>query len=108
MPGEYAAIGQPLGPQPFSLTDLIRIATLVGGIFGNGGGDQLNNALLYENLANKFGAERAAVAGLPALRGRQRGRRSPAGARSIQEAAVKGPRQVRVRHVPELRRPQRP
>ncbi len=67
MPGEYAAIGQPLGPQPFSPTDLIRIATLVGGIFGNGGGNQLNNALLYENLVNKFGAERGAVAGLPAL-----------------------------------------
>jgi acyl-homoserine lactone acylase PvdQ len=67
MPGEYAAIGQPLGPQPFSLTDLIRIATLVGGIFGNGGGDQLNNAMLYENLANKFGGEHRALAGLPTL-----------------------------------------
>ncbi len=66
MPGEYAAIGQPLGPQPFSPTDLIRIATLVGGIFGNGGGNQLNNAVLYENLVNKFGAERGALAGLPA------------------------------------------
>jgi acyl-homoserine lactone acylase PvdQ len=66
MPAEYAAIGQPQGPQPFKLTDLIRIATLVGGIFGNGGGNQLNNAVLYENLANKFGAERRAVAGLPA------------------------------------------
>src|SRR5882757_9009721 len=67
MPGEYAAIGQPLGPQPFSPTDLIRIATLVGGIFGNGGGNQLSNALLYENLANKFGGEHRALAGLPTL-----------------------------------------
>jgi acyl-homoserine lactone acylase PvdQ len=67
MPGEYAAIGQPLGPQPFSLTDLIRIATLVGGIFGNGGGNQLNNAMLYESLANKFGGEHRALAGLPTL-----------------------------------------
>ena len=67
MPGEYAALGQPLGPQPFTLTDLVSIATLVGGIFGNGGGDQLNNAVLYEKLANKFGAEHRAVAGLPAL-----------------------------------------
>jgi acyl-homoserine lactone acylase PvdQ len=66
MPAEYAAIGQPGGPQPFSLTDLIRIATLVGGIFGKGGGGQLSNAILYENLANRFGAERRAVAGLPA------------------------------------------
>ncbi|HUE27506.1 MAG TPA: penicillin acylase family protein, partial [Solirubrobacteraceae bacterium] len=65
LPGEYAAIGQPGGPQPFTMTDLIRIATLVGGIFGVGGGNQLNNAILYENLAQKFGREHSAVAGLP-------------------------------------------
>jgi acyl-homoserine lactone acylase PvdQ len=67
MPGEYAAIGQPTGPQQFSTTDLIRIATLVGGIFGKGGGNQLNNALLYENLVTRFGAERRVVAGMPTL-----------------------------------------
>ncbi len=65
MPAEYAAIGQPGGPQPFSLNDLVAIATLVGGIFGNGGGQQLSNAVLYEHLRQHFGAERAATSGSP-------------------------------------------
>ena len=65
LPGEYAAIGQPGGPQPFSATDLVSIATLVGGIFGNGGGDQLSNAILYEDLVHRFGREHLTVAGSP-------------------------------------------
>jgi acyl-homoserine lactone acylase PvdQ len=65
MPAEYAAIGQPTGPQPFTLENLVSIATLVGGIFGNGGGDQLYNAMLYENMAQKFGPEHRTVAGSP-------------------------------------------
>jgi acyl-homoserine lactone acylase PvdQ len=67
MPAEYAAIGQIGGPTEFSLTDLVSIATLVGGIFGNGGGAQLSNALLYENLTMKFGRERYAVGGSPTV-----------------------------------------
>jgi acyl-homoserine lactone acylase PvdQ len=65
MPAEYAALGMPLGPKPFTLEDLVSIATLVGGIFGNGGGDQLANAVLYEQLKRRFGAERSRVAGSP-------------------------------------------
>src|SRR6185437_3565381 len=65
MPAEYAAIGQPQGPAPFTLENLVSIATLVGGIFGNGGGDQLYNAQLYENMAKKFGPEHLDVAGAP-------------------------------------------
>ena len=67
MPAEYAAIGQPGGPQPFSLEDLVSIATLVGGIFGNGGGKQLSNAVLYENLVRRFGNEHFLVNGSPQL-----------------------------------------
>jgi acyl-homoserine lactone acylase PvdQ len=67
LPGEYAAIGQPQGPQPFTMADMIRIATLVGGIFGVGGGEQLQNAILYENLERKFGSERTALRGLPTV-----------------------------------------
>jgi acyl-homoserine lactone acylase PvdQ len=67
MPAEYAAIGQLGGPADFSLTDLVSIATLVGGIFGNGGGDQLSNAVLYESLARKFGRERYVVSGSPTV-----------------------------------------
>ena len=65
MPAEYAALGMPQGPAPFTLENLVSIATLVGGIFGNGGGDQLHNAVLYENLTHKFGREHVAVRGSP-------------------------------------------
>src|SRR4051812_28923397 len=41
LPGEYAAINQPQGPDPWKLTDLIAEASLVGGIFGQGGGDEI-------------------------------------------------------------------
>jgi acyl-homoserine lactone acylase PvdQ len=80
MPAEYAAIGQPLGPKPFTLEDLVSIATLVGGIFGNGGGDQLQNAVLYESLRQRFGPEKFSVPGSPEAlpqfsgRARRRGR----------------------------------
>jgi acyl-homoserine lactone acylase PvdQ len=67
MPAEYAAIGQPLGPQPFTVQDIVKVATLVGGIFGEGGGQQLSNAVLYESLKARFGAERRDVAGSPEL-----------------------------------------
>jgi acyl-homoserine lactone acylase PvdQ len=75
MPAEYAALGQVNGPQPFGLTDLVSIATLVGGIFGNGGGDQLANAELYENLLNRFGREHYAINGSPQVIASPRKRR---------------------------------
>ena len=65
MPAEYAALGMPQGPAPFTLENLVSIAALVGGIFGDGGGDQLSNAVLYENMTHKFGNERYVVAGSP-------------------------------------------
>ncbi len=65
LPSEYAALGSL--PKPFSLEDLVSIATLVGGIFGNGGGDQLSNAILYEDMAHRFGREHKPLAGLPQL-----------------------------------------
>jgi len=44
---------------------VVSIATLVGGIFGVGGGGQLSNAVLYEQLLKKFGAEKYNVPGSP-------------------------------------------
>src|SRR5829696_5220856 len=41
LPGEYAAIGRPQGPDPWREADLIATASLVGGIFGKGGGEEL-------------------------------------------------------------------
>ena len=40
MPGEYAAINRPQGPDDWKTTDIIATAALVGGIFGNGGGGE--------------------------------------------------------------------
>src|SRR5581483_7030143 len=65
LPGEYVALGKV--PEPFTLEDVVSIATLVGGIFGNGGGDQLNNAVLYQSLRKRFGRERRNLAGSPEL-----------------------------------------
>jgi acyl-homoserine lactone acylase PvdQ len=78
MPAEYAAIGQPQGPAPFTLENLVSIATLVGGIFGNGGGDQLDNAELYQSMAKKFGPEHRPVPGSPTVTAAKRATRHTA------------------------------
>ena len=58
MPGEYAAIGQPLGPDPWKVTDIIATASLVGGIFGKGGGDELTQMELRRSFRARYGARR--------------------------------------------------
>ena len=61
MPVEYAAVGQPLGPDPFRPTDVISIASLVAGIFGKGGGNELGSATVLENAQARFGQARRAA-----------------------------------------------
>jgi acyl-homoserine lactone acylase PvdQ len=56
MPGEYAAIGRPEGPDPWKTTDIIAIASLVGGIFGKGGGNELAQVELRRTFRDRFGA----------------------------------------------------
>jgi acyl-homoserine lactone acylase PvdQ len=63
MPGEYVGLGK--SPELFTVDDLVSITALVGGIFGRGGGSQLSNAVLYEQLLGRFGRERRPVAGSP-------------------------------------------
>src|SRR3954447_21976327 len=58
MPGEYAAIGRPQGPDDFTQADIISIASLVGGIFGKGGGRELAEMQLLQSFQKKFGAAR--------------------------------------------------
>ena len=55
MPGEYPAIGQPQGPADFQQSDIIAIASLVGGIFGKGGGRELPEMQLLQDFQSKFG-----------------------------------------------------
>jgi acyl-homoserine lactone acylase PvdQ len=54
MPAEYAAIGKPL--QPWKVTDVIATASLIGGIFGKGGGGELGNAEVNSAAKARFGA----------------------------------------------------
>jgi len=56
MPAEYAAIGQPQGPTDWKATDTVATATLVGAIFGAGGGTELPSALVLQDLRSRFGS----------------------------------------------------
>jgi acyl-homoserine lactone acylase PvdQ len=55
MPGEYAAIDKPLGPDPWKVTDIVATASLVGGIFGMGGGRELAEVRLLRAFSQRFG-----------------------------------------------------
>ncbi|EEP70787.1 penicillin acylase [Micromonospora sp. ATCC 39149] len=60
-PGEYVltghldAITNEGGPKPFTMTDLIAIAGVVGGLFGGGGGTEMQSALVRIAARAKFG-----------------------------------------------------
>jgi acyl-homoserine lactone acylase PvdQ len=58
MPVEYDALGQPLGPDPWKVTDVIATASLVAGIFGKGGGNEVNSALVLESARERFGRKK--------------------------------------------------
>jgi acyl-homoserine lactone acylase PvdQ len=53
LPFEYLASGQT--PVPWKLTDVIAEASLIGGIFGRGGGNEVNSALTLQALEKRFG-----------------------------------------------------
>ena len=56
LPGEYAALGKT--PADWSLRDVIAEASLIGGIFGKGGGNELRSALLLQSLEKRFGTQK--------------------------------------------------
>ena len=56
-PVEYAALQK--RPTPWTRADLTYIASLVGGIFGKGGGQEYANGLFLDKLAKKFGSTKA-------------------------------------------------
>lgn len=61
-PGEYVltghldAITNAGGPVTFTLTDLIAIAGVVGGLFGGGGGNEMQSAMVRIAARAKYGA----------------------------------------------------
>jgi acyl-homoserine lactone acylase PvdQ len=56
LPAEYTALGTL--PQPWKGTDVIAEASLIGGIFGKGGGLELRSAMLLKSLEKRFGRRR--------------------------------------------------
>ncbi|MBP2340695.1 acyl-homoserine lactone acylase PvdQ [Saccharothrix coeruleofusca] len=62
-PGEYVLTGHADAItnwndiQPFKTTDLVAIAAVVGGLFGAGGGGEVQNALVKLAAQNRYGAE---------------------------------------------------
>jgi acyl-homoserine lactone acylase PvdQ len=54
MPAEYAGIGK--SPAMWKPTDVIAEASLIGGIFGKGGGSEVRSALALESFEKQFGA----------------------------------------------------
>lgn len=52
-PAEYALLGRK--PQKWDRADLTYVASLVGGIFGKGGGTEYTNALWLQRLRQRFG-----------------------------------------------------
>ncbi|MEA2123309.1 MAG: hypothetical protein QOI80_91, partial [Solirubrobacteraceae bacterium] len=57
MPAEYAAFGK-TGPEDWKGTDVIATASLIGGIFGKGGGREVKSALALQAFTKRFGKRR--------------------------------------------------
>ena len=53
LPGEYAAIGKL--PDPWKGSDVIATASLIGGIFGKGGGAEVQSAQVEQAFEKRFG-----------------------------------------------------
>ncbi|MFE6892930.1 penicillin acylase family protein [Streptomyces sp. NPDC057694] len=63
-PGEYVLTGKVdaitnIGEiQPFKVTDMIALASVVGGLFGNGGGGEVGQALSLMQAQEKYGVQK--------------------------------------------------
>ncbi|MCW3041138.1 MAG: Penicillin amidase [Solirubrobacterales bacterium] len=55
LPAEYTLLGRTL--EPWKLEDVLATASLVGGIFGKGGGSEVKSAVLERALEKRFGKQ---------------------------------------------------
>lgn len=53
MPVEYPALQE--APAPWKVTDVVAVATIVQAIFATGGGGEVDSALFYQALVNRYG-----------------------------------------------------
>ena len=60
IPGEYPAIGRPLGPADWRETDTVAVSALVGGLLATGGGAELDNAVALREFRRRFRSRRDA------------------------------------------------
>ena len=81
MPGEYAAHRPPAGPDDWKATDLVATASLVGGIFGKGGGERAGRGPAARRVQGTLRRQEGPHA-VGALRGLRRPRRADHGARA--------------------------
>lgn len=54
-PGEYSLLNKPM--EAWKPTDVVAIASLIGGIFGRGGGNELSSALTMQSFVDRFGGK---------------------------------------------------
>jgi acyl-homoserine lactone acylase PvdQ len=54
-PAEYTLLSKPM--EAWKSTDVIAIASLIGGIFGRGGGNELNSALTMQAFVDRMGVK---------------------------------------------------
>ncbi|CAN5420800.1 penicillin acylase family protein [soil metagenome] len=60
LPAEYAALGK--NPQHFTDGDVVATASLIGGIFGRGGGAEVRSAQLEQAFVKRFGKRKGKAA----------------------------------------------
>ncbi|HEX2085230.1 MAG TPA: penicillin acylase family protein, partial [Solirubrobacteraceae bacterium] len=61
MPGEYAAIGRPEGPEDWRAEDVVATAAVIGAVFGVGGGKEIESAVALQAAQARFGRRRGAA-----------------------------------------------
>ena len=55
LPGEYAAINRPQGPDDWQRTDVVAVGAVAGAIFGVGGGEEVESAHALQVAQRRFG-----------------------------------------------------
>jgi acyl-homoserine lactone acylase PvdQ len=58
MPVEYAAVNHPQGPDPWTVADVMTNGIVIGAILGAGGGEELDNAIVFGALKKRFGTRK--------------------------------------------------